>query len=141
MNSRAALIDQGVPGSEATLKRILQLLEDPKLERVRFAVAFARWDGIGLIASSLENFVSRGGRFESIFGAGNGITTPDALYYGILLRKLFPLKIYVDSLRMNMPTRPFILNITSSAQRLTSESLLDRRTLPEVAFSATAKCQ
>ena len=87
LNSKAALIDQGTPGSEATRKRIIQLLEDPKLERVRFAVAFARWEGIGLIASTIENFVSRGGRFESIYGAGNGITTPDALYYGLLLRR------------------------------------------------------
>jgi HKD family nuclease len=94
LTSKAALIDQGMPGSEATRKRIIQLLEDPKLERVRFAVAFARWEGIGLIASNIENFVSRGGRFESIYGAGNGITTPDALYYGLLLRKLFPSSIY-----------------------------------------------
>lgn len=94
MSSNAELIDQGTPGSEATLQRIIQLLQDPKLERVRFAVAFARWEGIGLIASSIENFVSKGGRFESIYGAGNGITTPDALYYGILLRRLFPSSIY-----------------------------------------------
>jgi HKD family nuclease len=91
---KATLIDQGTPGSEATRKRIIQLLKDPKLERVRFAVAFARWEGIGLIAASIEDFVSRGGRFESIYGAGNGITTPDALYYGILLKRLFPTSIY-----------------------------------------------
>ncbi len=92
--SKATLIDQGTQGSEATHKRIIQLLEDPKLVRVRFAVAFARWEGIGLIASSLEKFLSKGGRFESIYGAGNGITTPDALYYGLLLKKLFPSSIY-----------------------------------------------
>jgi len=91
---KATLIDQGTPGSEATRKRIIQLLKDPKLERVRFAVAFARWEGIGLISSNIEEFVARGGRFESIYGAGNGITTPDALYYGILLKKLFPANIY-----------------------------------------------
>lgn len=94
MTSKAALIDQGAPGNEATRNRIIQLLKDPKLESVRFAVAFARWEGIGLIASNIESFVSGGGRFESIYGAGNGITTPDALYYGILLKSLFPSQIY-----------------------------------------------
>lgn len=94
MTSKAALIQQGSPGSEATRERIIQLLEDPDLERVRFAVAFARWEGIGLISSSLEKFLSRGGRFESVYGAGNGITTPDALYYGLLLKELFPSRIY-----------------------------------------------
>ncbi len=51
MNSNASLIDQATPGSEVTRLRIVQILEDPKLESVRFAVAFARWEGIGLIAS------------------------------------------------------------------------------------------
>ncbi len=94
MTLNASLIDQSLPGSEVTLQRIVQLLEDPKLECVRFAVAFARWEGIGLISSSLEKFLSKSGRFESIYGAANGITTPDALYYGILLRKIFPASIY-----------------------------------------------
>ena len=94
LTSKASLIDQGSPGNEATRKRVIQLLDDPKLERVRFAVAYARWEGIGLVSSSLERFLSRGGRFESVYGSGNGITTPDALYYGLLLRELFPSQIY-----------------------------------------------
>ena len=94
MTSTARLIDQGTHGSEATQRRIIELLDDTDLKHVRIAVAYARWEGIGLIASSLEKFVSRGGRFESIYGAGNGVTTSDALYYGILLKKLFRSSIY-----------------------------------------------
>jgi HKD family nuclease len=69
---------------------LLALLKRPNLQRVRFCVAYARWEGIGLISDALDEFIKNGGRFECIFGAGNGVTTPDALYYGLVLEKLYP---------------------------------------------------
>lgn len=88
------LIAQATHGEETTRERLIQILEDPDLQRARFAVAYARWEGIGLFSSSIEDLLARGGRFESIYGAGNGVTTPDALYYGLLLRQLFPTRTY-----------------------------------------------
>lgn len=87
---KPTFIDQAKNGDETTLSRLLKLFEDTKLEQVRFAVAYVRWEGLGLLSQSIEAFVARGGRFESIYGAGNGVTTPDALYYGMLLNSLFP---------------------------------------------------
>lgn len=94
MALKPMLIDQSLNGEETALNRLKELFENPELERVRFAVAYARWEGLGLLSPSIEAFVERGGRFESIYGAGNGVTTPDALYYGLLLKRLFPEKIF-----------------------------------------------
>jgi HKD family nuclease len=91
---KPALIDQATNGEETTRNRLIKLFEDPALERARFAVAYARWEGLGLLSLSIEAFIARGGRFESIYGAGNGVTTPDALYYGMLLRNLYPGRTY-----------------------------------------------
>lgn len=90
MAAKPIFIDQSKNGDETTLSRLLKLFEDPTLEQVRFAVAYVRWEGLGLLSLSIEAFIARGGRFESIYGAGNGVTTPDALYYGLLLNSLFP---------------------------------------------------
>ncbi|UCI08027.1 phospholipase D family protein [Mesorhizobium sp. B1-1-8] len=94
MNAKPVLIAQVTHGHEATRERLIQLLKDPTVERVRFAVAYARWEGLGLLCSSIEALIARGGRIESIYGAGNGVTTPDALYYGILLKNLYPTRTY-----------------------------------------------
>lgn len=84
-----------ITGQSATLsKRLNALLSKPHLERVRFSVAYARWDGIGLISESIENFLTKGGKFEAIYGAGNGVTTPDALQYGLFLKSQFPGRTY-----------------------------------------------
>lgn len=60
-----------------------------ELTRVRIAVAFARWDGIGLIADELEGFLAKGGSYQSIFGVENQVTTPDALLHCIYLQSLY----------------------------------------------------
>jgi hypothetical protein len=52
--------------------RIKGLLATANLERFRVAAAYARWDGIGLIASQIENFLAEGGEFQSIYGVSNG---------------------------------------------------------------------
>jgi HKD family nuclease len=92
--SISVLLDQFSGKSETFRERLFELLNHSGLERVRFAVAFARWDGIGLLSEPLERFLGRGGRFESIYGGGNRITTSDAFYYGLLLEKLFPGRTY-----------------------------------------------
>lgn len=77
-------------GVNLTHARLNALLRTQGLEQVRIAVAYARWDGLGLISDAVEAFVARGGRFETIFGANNGVTTPDALQYGLYLDTLYP---------------------------------------------------
>jgi len=72
------------------LESLELLLAKPGLKRVRIATAYARWDGIGLISDELEKLVARGGKFEAIYGAGNGVTTPDSLLYGLYLKELYP---------------------------------------------------
>jgi HKD family nuclease len=64
------------------------------LERVRIAVAYARWEGLGLISDQIIELLETGGRFETVYGAGNGVTTPDALYAGLVLQTRFPGKTY-----------------------------------------------
>jgi HKD family nuclease len=81
-------------GAEEFGNRLTTLLKTVGLKEVRFSVAFARWDGIGLLSEALEDFLSAGGRFESVYGAGNGVTTSDALHYGLLLELRFPGKTY-----------------------------------------------
>lgn len=77
-------------GAALTHARLNTLLKTPGLKQVRIAVAYARWDGLGLISDAIEAFVIKGGRFETIFGANNGVTTPDALQYGLYLDTLYP---------------------------------------------------
>ena len=70
-------------------QRVNALLGTKGLLRFRAAVAYARWDGIGLIADRLESFLDSGGEFQSIYGVANGITTPDSLLYSLYLKELF----------------------------------------------------
>jgi hypothetical protein len=49
----------------------------------------ASWDGIGLIATQLEQFLGEGGEFQSIYGVANGVTTPDCLLYSLYLQDLY----------------------------------------------------
>jgi HKD family nuclease len=72
---------------------IRSLLLKPGLQRVRIATAYARWDGLGLISSELEKMLAQGGRLETIYGAGNGVTTPDSLLYGLYLKELYPSRV------------------------------------------------
>jgi HKD family nuclease len=80
--------------SERLYHSFNRLLKTPGLKAVRFSVAYARWDGIGLISQALEGFLKAGGKFQAIYGAGNGVTTPDALQYGLFLNTQFPGQTY-----------------------------------------------
>lgn len=84
------LLAQFTGKGELFLDQILAQLRHPSLKTVRFSVAYARWEGLGLISHAIDKFLKRGGRLETIFGAGNGVTTPDALYYGLLLERQYP---------------------------------------------------
>lgn len=81
------LVDQVSGKGESFRIRLRELFAKPQLERVRIAVAYARWDGLGQISDQIESLLRAKGTFEAIYGAGNGVTTPDALYYGLLLNK------------------------------------------------------
>jgi HKD family nuclease len=78
-------------------KRINELLGTEGLERFRIAVAYARWDGLGLFSQRLESFMSSGGEFQAIFGVGNGVTTPDALLYSLYLKELYTTHTYAGA--------------------------------------------
>ena len=80
------LVEQTPAGSNRLYKRVVELLKTSGLERFRAAVAYARWDGIGLIAPQIEEFLESGGEFQSIYGVANGVTTPDSLLYGLYLQ-------------------------------------------------------
>lgn len=80
--------------TEEIVARLKRLLATDGLLEVRFSVAYARWDGIGLIAHLIEKLLAKGGRFETVYGAANGVTTSDALYYGIMLDKMYPGQTY-----------------------------------------------
>ena len=79
-------------------QRLNALLRSPGLQRFRAAVAYARWDGIGLIAPRLEYFLQAGGEFQSIYGVANGVTTPDSLLYNLYLQQLFPHHTYAGAM-------------------------------------------
>lgn len=57
-------------------------LADPKHERLRYLVAFARWPGLNLIDNALRAFAARPGvSIEGIVGIDLGGTTVEALTY------------------------------------------------------------
>ena len=85
-----ALLAQSTGARPYTCGRLNALLRRPGLRRFRAAVAYARWDGVGLISRRLESFLHAGGEFQSIYGVANGITTPDSLLYSLYLQQLYP---------------------------------------------------
>lgn len=92
------VLHQHTGGSVHTYSRINALLKRPGLKRFRAAVAYARWDGLGLIAPELEKFLGAGGEFQSIYGISNGVTTPDSFLYSLYLRELFPTHTYAGAI-------------------------------------------
>lgn len=93
-----ALLEQAPEGPNYLFKRIRGLLEAAGLERLRAAVAYARWEGIGLIAPQLEKFLAEGGEFQSIYGVANGVTTPDSLLYALYLQALYKTHTYAGAI-------------------------------------------
>jgi HKD family nuclease len=91
----SALFHAQKPGTRQYLfQRINELLQSPGLSRFRVAVAYARWDGIRLIANNIEGLLDAGGEFHAIYGINNGVTTPDSLLYQLYLKELHGRSIY-----------------------------------------------
>lgn len=88
---------QSYDGSFRFYERLNELLRLDGLLSVKFASAYARWDGLGLISESLENFLSAGGKGEFVFGFDNGVTSPDSFLYGLYLADLFGSNVYIGA--------------------------------------------
>jgi hypothetical protein len=71
-------------------------LSSPDLNAVRIAMAYVNWGGLSLVAEALEKFLARRKSLQTVFGIGNGVTTPDALCYSHYLKGLF--SSYTDAL-------------------------------------------
>jgi HKD family nuclease len=93
-----AFVEQSPGGPTQLFKRITTLLTDGDLRRFRVAVAYARWEGLGLIAPQLEDFLDEGGEFQSIYGVANGVTTPDCLLYSLYLQELYKKHTYAGTI-------------------------------------------
>lgn len=86
----AVLVSQDPEDSRSHTYRLLrQHLRSPDLLRVRVSVAYVTWGGLSLVADDLEVFLSQGKFLETIYGVNNNVTTPDALFYSVYLRKRF----------------------------------------------------
>ena len=84
-----SLFSQNTGTPPYLFNRINALLKEPGLKRFRAMVAYARWDGVGLLASSLESVLKSGVEFQAVYGVANGVTTPDCLLYSLYLQKLY----------------------------------------------------
>jgi len=91
------LLHQTVGGGNPLYKRINALLQSADLKRFRAAVAYANWGGISLTAENIEALLKAGGEFQTIYGVGNGATTPDAMYYSLYLQKLYAKHTYAGT--------------------------------------------
>jgi hypothetical protein len=74
--------------------RLNQLISMDDLKRLRIAVSYVRWSGLGILALQLESFLERGGELQTIYGIGNGVTTPDSLLCSLYLRKIYSTHTY-----------------------------------------------
>jgi len=92
-----SVLGQSPSGPPYLFERINTLLRLPGLQRFRAAVAYARWDGIGLIASQIEILLKVGAEFQAIYGIANGVTTPDSLLYSLYLQELYPTHTYAGT--------------------------------------------
>lgn len=72
------------------LNRLLSSLNDRSVTRAQLSVAYVTWQGLGQLERSLGKFLSRGSSLETIYGVGNGVTTPDALLYSSFMRDIHP---------------------------------------------------
>ena len=89
---------QSPNGPPYLFERINLLLKMPGLKRVRAAVAYARWEGIGLVAPNIELLLKAGTEFQTIYGISNGVTTPDSLLYSLYLQDLYSTHTYAGAI-------------------------------------------
>lgn len=82
-------IVQTTGGKVQLSDRLNSLLGAADLKRLRVAVPYVRWSGLGLLSSQLEGFLLKGGELQTIYGIANGITSPDSLLYSLYLQKIY----------------------------------------------------
>ena len=92
-----SLLAQAQDNSFCFHKRLSTLLKSTGLARLRAAVAYARWDGVGLIAPHIESFLKAGGNLQTIYGVANGVTTPDSLLYSLYLQQMYSSHTYAGA--------------------------------------------
>jgi HKD family nuclease len=78
--------------------RLNNLLGAADLKRLRVAVSYVRWSGLGLLSSQLEGFLLKGGELQTIYGIANGITSPDSLLYSLYLQKMYHRHTYAGTI-------------------------------------------
>jgi len=88
------LLSQTHDGKAQFYAQINEILAVGGLRKVCFAVAYARWDGLGLISEKLEQFLQAGGVLETAYGFDNNVTSPDSFLYGLYLKELYPGNVY-----------------------------------------------
>ncbi len=94
--SAIELLNQNPLEAESHLYEILNRhLRSSDLRAVRVVMAYVTWGGLSLVADAMEAFLKRKGHVSTIFGVGNGVTTPDALCYAHYLQSKF--STYSDS--------------------------------------------
>lgn len=99
MLQTSALAATQISGEQVYLAdRLNGLIAAQGLERFRAAVSYVRWSGLGLIANNIEQFLKVGGKFHTIYGVGNGITTPDSLLYSLYLKEQYAPQIYAGAI-------------------------------------------
>lgn len=89
--------------------RLNQLLRVADLKRLRLAVSYVRWSGLGLFSSQLEVFLQQGGELQTIYGVSNGVTSPESLLYSLYLQEMYSKHTYagiIDDIYQNATFHP-----------------------------------
>jgi len=92
--AKLRLISQTYEGDTRFYSQINEILTADGLKKVCFAVAYARWDGLGLISEKLEEFLRSGGILETAYGFDNDVTSPDSFLYGLYLKEVYQGNVY-----------------------------------------------
>lgn len=88
------VLSQAYEGDVRFYSQINEILAAGGLKKAYISVAYARWDGLGLISERLERFLRSGGVLETVYGFDNDVTTPDSFLYGLYLKELYPGSVY-----------------------------------------------
>jgi HKD family nuclease len=89
-----SLVSQTYEGEARFYSQINDILTTKGLKKVCFAVAYARWDGLGLISEKVERFLRSGGILETVYGFDNEVTSPDSFLYGLYLKEIYSGRVY-----------------------------------------------
>jgi HKD family nuclease len=93
INSPAPIL-QITGGAVHLADRLNELLGADDLTRLRIAVSYVRWSGLGILATGIEGFLKTGGELQTIYGISNKVTTPDSLLYSLYLQQIYSTHTY-----------------------------------------------